>query len=491
MSCTQADGRGPSKTPSRASQIGTFFGALSLSDVPERVREQCGLMLLDFLACLMAGAKTEIGRVSDRLIDVLAGQSEVSVPTRAERVGLLAGAYLNARTANSLDFDETFPVGVHFGVGAATAAFALCERNSLPRDDLLLSTIAGYEVGGRFASAIGPMILMEDGKVTGFPVTWGVAGPVAAAAAAASAKALQLRADLFAQSIVIAAANSPLPAGAKWSSATDLPNSKYCDAGWCTVGGIFGSFAASSGSVGFLDLLDGDDGLTRMVSAAHPDPSAFTAGLGSTWMLDDLTFKPWPCCRFMHPALTALRALIGERPSDISRITRIVVKTNPLANSSRFRNPNPRTFASVQFSYPHVVAMLLLGIEPGPAWFAPELMAREDVRRIKAMVGFDLHPRSGALGRSVVGNQMRSMPGGVAWEVDGHWIERDSDSAAGDPWDEATRYGRDAITKKFLTLVRHPQAEQVAACVLGESPSQDLKPVFELIRDSARETNDA
>jgi len=471
--------------------MGAFFGTLRLDDVPERVREQCSLMLLDFLACLVAGARTEIGRVSDRLIDVFAGQSEVSVPTRAKRVGLLAGAYLNARTANSLDFDETFPVGVHFGVGAAAAALALCERSSLTREELLLSTIAGYEVGGRVATAIGPMIQMEHGKVTGFPLTWGVAVPVAAAAAAASAKALGLGVDLFSQSIVIASANSPLPAGAKWSSATHLPNSKYCDAGWCTVGGIFGTFAASSGSVGFLDLLDGDDGLTCMVGAAHSDPSAFTAGLGGTWMLDDVAFKPWPCCRFMHPALTALRALIEERPSDISRITRIVVKTNPLANSSRFRNPNPRTFASVQFSYPHVVAMLLLGIEAGPAWFAPELMARDDVRRIKGMVGFELHPRSRDLGQSVVGNQMRSMPGGVALEVDGHWIERESDFAAGDPWDESTRYGREAITKKFLALVRHPRAEQVAACVLGESPSQDLEPVFELIRDSARETVDA
>ena len=114
--------------------MGAFFGTLRLNDVPERVREQCGLMLLDFLACLIAGAKTEIGRVSDRLIDVLAGQSEVSVPTRAERVGLLGGAYLNARTANSLDFDETFPEEFKLWPGSRANAYSEhTGRNAVPR----------------------------------------------------------------------------------------------------------------------------------------------------------------------------------------------------------------------------------------------------------------------------------------------------------------------------------------------------------------------
>jgi len=447
--------------------LATYVSGLSLDAVPEHVRHEAKRLILDTLGCLIAGVDCEIGSIAGIMAAWFGEQSRATIAGARTRGSVLGAIYANARTANALDFDETFPVGAHFGSAGVVVALAVAEELGLTGPEMLLATIASYEFAGRVASYIGPVVHVDGGMVVGFPEVWGVAAPVVIAAAAATAKARQYEPSLFQQAIGLAGSNAPLPVGAQWSNAVDLPNCKYCDAGWCAVTGTVAALSAQAGSRGFPDLLDGDRGLARMYGVANADSGLLIQDLGHRFMLEDITYKPWPSCRFTHYALTALAALLVRQPLAVDSIREVVVETGPLAASARFTNPEPATFASQQFSYPHMTAMMLLDVPPGPAWFDPKHAGDPAVRALKAKTRIVQHPRASRFAETFVNNQIRTMPGGITIITADGVYRAESDYARGDPWSKSTRFNDADIIGKFAALVPGEDGAELAAAVMN------------------------
>jgi 2-methylcitrate dehydratase PrpD len=294
------------------------------------------------------------------------------------------------------------------------------------------------------------MAEVVDGQVKGFSPVWGVAAPVVLAAMGAAAAVARLDERQFAQAIGLAVSNSPLPAGALWSRTIDLPNCKYCDAGWCAVAGVFAVLSVEAGSTGFDDALDGPCGLARMCGVETFDEALIVAGLGQTWLIQDVTYKLWPTCRFTHYALTSLDRIVRQNGLGGDDIEEIVIETGPMAASDRFTKPRPTTFASRSFSYPHMVAMLVRGIPPGPAWLAEAGVGDPATLEIAEKVRVVEHARGGDFARTMAENQIRTMPGGVVVRTrDGTFREED-DFALGDPWTETSRATDADLVAKFL-----------------------------------------
>ena len=93
------------------------------------------------------------------------------------------------------------------------------------------------------------------------------------------------------------------------------------------------------------------------------DLSLCTAGLGQTWELEQVGFKPYPACHFNHSfadATLAMRA-DGITPDMVERITALIHPTpaqvvcEPLAQKQR-----PANAYEAQFSVPYIVAQSLL-----------------------------------------------------------------------------------------------------------------------------------
>jgi 2-methylcitrate dehydratase PrpD len=473
--------------PTATGVLAAYVSDLSLAAVPGHVRQEAKRLVLDTLGCLIAGVDCEIGSIASAMAPWFGMQPQATIAGMQVRGSLLAAIYANARTANALDLDETFPVGAHFGGAAVVVALALAEEFGLSGAEMLLSTIAGYEFAGRVASHIGPVVNVEGGRAVGFPDVWGVAVPVVMAAAAATAKARRYEPSLFQQAIGLAGSNAPLPVGAQWSSAVDLPNCKYCDAGWCAVAGAVAALSAQQGSRGFTDLLDGNRGIARMYGVTEADPGLLTAGLGQRFMLEDITYKPWPSCRFTHYALTALADLLDRQPVAIESIREVVVETGPLALSRRFTNPEPATFSSQQFSYPHIIAMMLLKVPPGPAWFDPKHGSDPAVRALKAKTRIVQHARASGFAEAFVNNQIRTMPGGITIVTADGVHRAESDYARGDPWSPSTRFGDAEIEAKFAALVPGEAGAELADAVMNlEQESSVSRITAALVRASTR-----
>jgi 2-methylcitrate dehydratase PrpD len=473
--------------PSSTALLAEYFSDLELEDAPERVVHEAKRLVLDTIGSLIAACTTEIApmvRMSARLF----GSGDVAtICGEQAKAGLLPAIYANARLANALDFDETFPVGAHFGVGVVAAALGFAQAYALSGREFLTSVLAGYEFGGRVASYIGPVLQVRDGRVVGFPEVWGVAAPVVMAATAAAGRARKLSPKRFAEAIGLAGSNAPLPCGSHWSDSVDLPNCKYADAGWCAVAGAFATLSVELGSTGFSAILDGPRGLARMYGVGDANEKWMVDGLGIDWMLDDVTYKPWPTCRFTHYPLTALEYLLQNHAIDVNRIDEIIVETGPLAASGRFTNPNPRTFAAREFSYHHMVAMRLLGIPPGPRWLDAKSVEDPRAEALKAKIQVEAHPRGDSFAETIVRNQIRTMPGGIRIVAAGKSYRAEAEYALGDPWSAATRFNDDDIFSKFRSIVPSGHADRLIDTIMKIEQMPDINAVLDILGLEAAE----
>ena len=113
----------------------------------------------------------------------------------------MGAAFVNAISANLLDFDDTHPETIiHPAAPVAAPVLALAEARKLPGRDVLTAFILGVEVECRIGNAVSPRHYARGWHITS---TCGIFG-----AAAACAKLLGLSADRIANAIGIAASQS-------------------------------------------------------------------------------------------------------------------------------------------------------------------------------------------------------------------------------------------------------------------------------------------
>ncbi|MDE3075601.1 MAG: MmgE/PrpD family protein, partial [Chloroflexota bacterium] len=93
-----------------------------------------------------------------------------------------------------------------------------------------------------------------------------------------------------------------------------------------------------------------------MAGSDRFDPTPLTRQL-EHWDILDLSFKPYPCCRWIHTTLDALASL----PIPAAEVQSIEVQTiSSLART--FTDPAPATMIDAQFSVPYACACLLLAV---------------------------------------------------------------------------------------------------------------------------------
>ena len=467
--------------------LADYFAHLELDAVPGPIVEETKSLILDTLACMIAGARTEIGPMVAAQARLFGAGEEASIAGVPTRFGMLGAAYANGRLGNCLDLDETYPGGtvggVHVAIAAVAAALALCEQRRLGGKDFLLATLSGYELAGRVAD-VGTQLIIKDGLLQGMPPVWGMALPVVYAAAGAAGKALRLDAQAFEETIALAGSNVPPPIGPLWAAMLTLPNTKYCDSGWCTLAGLFAAASAALGSTGPGPILDGDRSLFRMMGMAKIDPDGLVGELGTRWAIANVTYKPWPSCRWHHQAMTALADLLEREQLRADEIESVVVEANTGFLSPRFRNQNPPNMIARQFSFPHAVAMLVAREPAGPGWLSGKRPSDPDIAALRAKVSVEAHPRASACVQSFVRDQVRQMPSGVRVKARGKVFHEEREFALGDPWDATTRWGFDDVARKFRQVTGSPGdvAEAVIQAVSDLEHRADLESVTAALR---------
>nr|HPL27169.1 MmgE/PrpD family protein [Anaerolineae bacterium] len=131
-----------------------FIVGLRWESLPEPVRRQARLCLLDSLGALLAGTLTRVGRIAAAYAADTWRGDEATVLLAGRRAQAAGAAFANGCAANALDIDDdaVYTRG-HPGAQLFPAALAVAEKVDAGGKALLEALVVGYEIAIRTARA--------------------------------------------------------------------------------------------------------------------------------------------------------------------------------------------------------------------------------------------------------------------------------------------------------------------------------------------------
>src|SRR3984893_13959004 len=134
--------------------LAEFAASLQYNDIPSQTREYCKDVLLDTLACAVAGHAGEETHQLAALSSAIAQSSESTV-IGGDRLSLAGATMLNGYLITAVTMcDAPRPTLAHVTPEVVPPALASAERDALSGRDLLIAIAAGFEVMTRVGIGI-------------------------------------------------------------------------------------------------------------------------------------------------------------------------------------------------------------------------------------------------------------------------------------------------------------------------------------------------
>jgi 2-methylcitrate dehydratase PrpD len=317
------------------------------------VVHQAKRALVNFFAVALLGCREPTIETTLRSLVTFSGAKQATVIGRSERLDALSAAFINAASANVLDFCDTHvPTVIHPTAPVAPALTALGELRPVSGRDLILAFVLGVEIECRIGLAISPSHYRRGWHIT---ATCGVFG-----AAAASGKILALKAEPLICALGLAATQA-----AGLCECLGTP-AKSVHVGNAARNGLWSALLAAEGLAGPAEPLTGGQGYFHAL-AETPQLSLLTDGLGDGREIMKTAFKPYPCGFVVHPVLDCVIDWRRVHPDAI--VEHVTVTGNPLL-AARTDRPNISTSGQSQVSVQHAVAAALVTGKAGVEQFA-------------------------------------------------------------------------------------------------------------------------
>lgn len=304
--------------------------------------------LLDWHGALIAGADSETAsRLREAYVEEL-GVGNSSVAGTHLKAFARAAAFMNGTISHISEFDDIFRDGAyHPACPTIAAAFSLAESRNESVENLLAAIIIGYEVSTRISKVIQPSHYRYF-HTTG---TAGVFG-----AAAACAHLLRLNATQACDALATA---GTFASGLQQAFRSDSMT-KPMHPGHAAEVGLNAALVAQAGMTGTPDLLEGDAGFGAALCDS-PRWDELLIGLGSSWNIEQMTFKNHGCCGHNFPAIDAVAYLLSQHAIEVDQIQKIRVGGYK-ATTEVCRYVHPTTPFEAKFSLTYTVsARIVLG----------------------------------------------------------------------------------------------------------------------------------
>ncbi|MBR0853357.1 MmgE/PrpD family protein [Bradyrhizobium liaoningense] len=359
--------------PSVSRTLADFVASSSWANV-EAQSVEARRSILNFFATALGSARDPVVTAAMRALAPFSGAATSTVIGHSQPMDALCASFLNAISANLLDFDDTHPETIiHPAAPVAAPILALAETRKLSGREVLTAFILGVDVECRIGNAVSPRHYARGWHITS---TCGIFG-----AAAACAKLLDLPAEGIANAVGIAASQSA-------GNVENLPSAaKNVSVGNSARNGLFAALLAQQGYEAAPRAIEGPLGWARTMGD-EPDVARLLDGLGKTWEIAKNTYKPYPAGIVFHAVIDAcllLRERIGRRGDKIESVT---VQGSALLLARGDRPVNNERDARV--SIHHCVACGLLLGQAGVAEFARESVVRPDIAQLRQRVRAEL-----------------------------------------------------------------------------------------------------
>jgi 2-methylcitrate dehydratase PrpD len=172
---------------------------------------------------------------------------------------------------------------------------------------------------------------------------------------AALAKLLEFSKDQFVSALGLAGTQS----SGLWAFTSDGANCKMFHAGHAITSGITAVKLVKAGMRGSSRILEAEDGGLFKASSHDYNFDVVTEGLGENLAINEVSRKPYACCRSMHPSIDAAIVIKQQYNLEVEEIKRIIVRTYKVAKVQCGFTNRPQNVAEARFSIAYGVAVSL------------------------------------------------------------------------------------------------------------------------------------
>ena len=274
--------------------VGTRFEDLSGHTVDLAKR-----FFLDSLGVAIAGSSAAGVKEVVEQMEEWGGRPESTIICYGKRVPDVNAAFANSVMIHARDFDDTHDGAVvHANVTASPTVMAISEKvDGVTGKEFLCALVLGIDLNCRLGLAIGSAPEFSQREIKWIrTAVCGIFG-----ATAAACKVLKMGKEPVMNALGIALSQI----GGTRQVITDSALTKRMQPAFMTRAAIISALLAKRGVTGCKDVFEGSYGYFNLYWGGGYARHELTEGLGERFEVDNLSFKPYPCCRYTHGPIDA------------------------------------------------------------------------------------------------------------------------------------------------------------------------------------------
>ena len=289
-----------------------FAASLKYDDLPEHARDTAKNILLDTLACAVAGHQgEETGQIA-ALASGLA-QSEESSVIGGDRLSLAGATLLNGYLVTAVTMCDVHRATLtHVTPEVIPPALAIAERDGASGRDLMVAIAAGSEVTTR----VGMGLDWPAARAKGWHGP-GVLGPFGAAAAVGRLRKFDT--ETMAKAFGLAGSQA---AGTFAAWGTPTVKFHQCRG---ALSGLMAALLAEQKFLATREFLTAKDGGLFNTYGNGGKPEAVTGDLGQRWEYEQIALRLWPSASSIQGMNTALFDLVEQNKIDPDKVSKVRV----------------------------------------------------------------------------------------------------------------------------------------------------------------------
>lgn len=269
-------------------------------DLPCEVQDRLKGCMIDLFGALIVGSKSQQFAAGLKLAKSVFGGGDIAVIGSGEHFSFAGASTAMGHSSNAYDIDDGHNITrAHPGTSFVGAILAAAYEKNVSRNEFLTALLVAYETTVRMGAA-----LMDYYNYAHSSGTFGAVG-----VAAGVGRLFGFSKEQVNNALSVAEFNAPLVPGIR---SVEYPS--------MNKDGV--PFGVMTGVLAILDTACGFTGNKHMLEA--DEYRHYLDDLGQKYQVMDLYFKPYPCCRWAHPAIDACLELIKKHnisPNDIEKVT--------------------------------------------------------------------------------------------------------------------------------------------------------------------------
>jgi len=294
------------------------------------VVENAKKRIVDIVGCMIGGANAPGCSMIRDLVKEWSGKEEATILVHGVKAPAHNVAMVNSIMARSFDYGVLIPyidgkpVIGHISETTIPTAITMAEWKNRGGKELITALVLGDDIASRLLKA----------SDKGPPKGWDCTGTVAVFGATAIASKLM---ELNTHQILNAFGIAVNQLAGTMQNVEDGVHSFKLPQGLSARAGIFSAELASKGFTGIKDPLLSREGYFALYSPTY-DPEILTKELGRKFYADS-TFKPYPSCRCVHPAIDCTLNLVRDYDIKAEDIDEVNLNVTPAHCDSAMGQP--------------------------------------------------------------------------------------------------------------------------------------------------------